>query len=105
MGDHTDMRNLLNTTRKRLMPLLAASVLLTGGVGTSLLFTGGTADAETCVAGVGCSVGGTLTLTSGAMNLAASPTLGWGTAISGADQALIDTTTTDETYTVLDATG
>jgi hypothetical protein len=91
------------------MPLLAASVLLTGGIGASLLFTGGTADAAACAganpAGAACTITGTLTLTSGSLTLTAPPALGWATTISGADQLLADPTTADQTYTVDDATG
>jgi hypothetical protein len=110
------MRNLISTTGKRLMPLLAASVLITGGVGASLLFTGGTADAATCASfttvtpftvpsGTACTIAGTLVLTSGVMTLTPPPAVGWATTISGVDQQLADPTPADETYTVDDATG
>jgi hypothetical protein len=109
------MRNLISTTGKRLMPLLATSALLTGGIGASLLFTGGTADAApdlpcavppaTNPSGTECDITGTLTVTSGSMTLTAPPAVGWAETISGADQQLADPTDADETYTVDDATG
>lgn len=110
------MRNLISTTGKRLTPLLAASALLTGGIGTTVLFTGGTADAATCAsftsvtpftvpAGTPCTIAGTLTLTSGAMTLTPPPAVGWGATITGVDQQLADPTAADETYTIDDATG
>src|ERR1700684_3464976 len=107
------MRNLISTTGKRLMPLLAASVLLTGGIGTTLLLIGGTADAApdlptapcavppaTNPSGTDCDITGTLTVTSGSMTLTAPPAVGWAETISGADQQLADPTDADEAYTV-----
>jgi hypothetical protein len=104
------MRNPIRKTRKRLLPLLAASVLLTGGIGASLLFAGGTAQAAACpggpvLAGVSCSITGTLITTSGTMTLTPPPALGWSETINGADQTLFDPTLADQTYTVDDATG
>lgn len=103
------MRNLINTTKKRLIPLLGASVLLTGAIGASILFAGGTAEADACTganpSGLGCTITGTLTLTGGAMTVTTPASLGWGTTISGADQFLSDPSAADETYTVDDATG
>lgn len=110
-GDCTDMRNLISTSKKRLMPLLGASVLLTGGVGASVLFAGGTADAAPelpptpCASGVACDITGTLILTSGSMTLTAPAAVGWGAGMTGVDQQLADPTAADETYTVDDATG
>jgi hypothetical protein len=104
------MGNPIRKTRKRLLPLLAASVLLTGGIGASLLSAGGTAQAATCPgtpvpAGTACSITGTLIITSGAMTLTPPPALGWSETISGADQTLFDPTLADQTYAVNDATG
>jgi WxL domain surface cell wall-binding len=103
------MRNLISMTRKRLLPLLAASVLLAGGISASLLFTGGTADAVACAGanaeGAACTITGTLTMTSGVLTLTAPPAVAWAETISGADQLLSDPAPADETYTVDDATG
>jgi hypothetical protein len=87
------------------MPLLAASVLLTGGVGTSLLFTGGTADAAVCAVGTPCAVPATLTMTAGILSLTAPPAIGWAETVTGLDQQLSDPTPADEAYTVDDSTG
>jgi hypothetical protein len=103
------MRNLISRTRKHLLPVLAASVLLTGGISTSLLFAGGTADAAPCaganVSGAACTIGGQMILTSGSLDLTAPAGVGWATQISGVDQVLGDATAADQTYTVDDATG
>jgi hypothetical protein len=104
------MRNLISTGKKRLMPLLAASALLTGGVGASLLFAGGTADAVACpgtpvLAGTSCSITGTLIITSGTMTLTPPPALGWSETVNGLDKTLVDPTVADQTYQVDDATG
>jgi WxL domain surface cell wall-binding len=104
------MRNLISTGKKRFMPLLTASALLTGGVGASLLFAGGTADAAACpgtpvLAGTACSITGTLIITSGTMTLTPPPALGWSETVSGLDQTLVDPTVADQTYQVDDATG
>ena len=84
------MRNSISKTKKRLLPLLAASALLAGGTGAALLFAGGTADAAPCDAGTACTITGSLDLTSGAMNLTPPAGLAWGAPITGADQSTID---------------
>jgi len=103
------MGDSIRKTKKRLLSLLAVSVLLTAGTGASLLFTGGTADAAACagptLAGTACTITGTLIVTSGTMTLTAPPALGWAETINGADQTLVDQTVADQTYTVDDATG
>jgi hypothetical protein len=105
------MRNLISTTKKRITPLLAASVLLTGGIGATVLFAGGTADAAACVAatpvaaGVGCSVVGTLTMTSGALTLTVPTSLTWVETVTGLDQQVVDVVPADQTYQVNDARG
>ena len=110
------MRNLIHTTKKRLIPLLGASVLLTGGIGASVLFTGGTADAVTCASytsvtpftvpeGAPCTITGTLSMTAGALTLIPPPAVAWAETISGVDQLVTDPAPADETYTVDDATG
>jgi len=94
------------------MPALAASVLLTGGIGATLLFSGGTADAAACGAGANvaitgtpCTITGTLLMTAGNLSLTAPPAIGWTELVNGLDQQLSDQTAADETYTVDDATG
>ena len=88
----------------RLTLLLAVSVLLTGGVGASALLAA-PAEAGTCAAGVSCSLTGTLTLSAGTLNLTTDSTLGWSGTLTGSDLNLVDATTPDETYTVVDASG
>jgi hypothetical protein len=99
------MRNSISTTKKRLMPLVAAATLLAGGTGAALLFAGGTADAATCAAGATCTLTGSMDLTAGTLNLTAPTALGWGHAITGFDQSLSDDTAADQTYQVVDGTG
>lgn len=106
------MRYLIRTTRRRLTPLLGAFVLLIGGIGASVLFAGGTADAAACpttapfqIAGTACQITGTLTLNPGTLTLDAPLAVAWTTTITGVDQLLADPTAADQTYTVDDATG
>jgi hypothetical protein len=110
MGDNTDMRHLIHMTKKRLMPIMGASVLLTGGIGASLVFVGGTADATACagtpvLAGTACTDIGTLTMTAGSLGLTVPTALGWSETVNGLDRLLVDPTTVDQTYQVNDATG
>ena len=112
----------MGAAKKRLMPLLGASVLLTGGIGACVLLTGGhgtsvrltaeTTDAAACpttplteLAGTACDITGTLSMTAGTLNLTAPPAVGWSETVTGLDQKLSDQTAADETYTVNDATG
>jgi hypothetical protein len=104
------MRNLTRTLKKRVISISAASVLLTGGIGASVLFTGGTADAAACAPGqaadaAACTITGTLTMTSGTLTLNAPPAVAWAETQNGTDQLLADPAPADETYTVDDATG
>ena len=116
------MRTLIGTAKKRVIPLLGTSVLLTGSIGACVLLTGGhgasvrlmadTANAAACptapatqLAGTGCDIPGTLTLGGGVLDLTAPPAVGWAPTITGTDQLLADPTAADETYTVDDATG
>ena len=84
--------------------LLACGALLAGGVGASALLAA-PAQAGTCVTPAACSLTGTLTLSAGTLNLTTDSTLGWSAALTGADLNLVDATTPDETYTVVDASG
>jgi hypothetical protein len=84
-------------------------VLLTGGLGASVLLAGGTAQAAACgtaiAAGTPCTLTGTLILTSGALTLTAPSALGWSGNVSGLDQKLVDPTAAQQSYLVNDATG
>src|ERR1700722_8515596 len=84
--------------------LLAAGVLLAGGVGGSALLAV-PAQAGTCVAPAACSLTGTLALAAGTLNLTTDSTLAWAAAGTGADLNLVDAPAPDETYTVVDASG
>jgi WxL domain surface cell wall-binding len=88
----------------RLTLLLAGGVLLTGGSGASALLAA-PAQASTCVTPAACSLTGTLTLSAGTLNLTTDSTLGWSAAVTGSDLNLVDATSPDETYTVVDASG
>lgn len=103
------MRNMISTTKRRLIPLLSAFVLITGGIGTSLLFTGGIAEAGTCgpvaPAAPTCTMTGTVAVGNGTLTLTAPGALGWSETINGLEQQLVDPTAADQTYTVDDATG
>jgi hypothetical protein len=92
------------TISGRFTLLLACGVLLAGGVGACALLAA-PAQAGTCAAGSSCSLPGTLTLSAGTLNLTTDGTLGWSAALTGADLNLVDATTPDEIYTVVDATG
>lgn len=95
--------------RRRLSCLLGAGVLLAGGVGASVLLTAGTADAAQCSpsspAAGSCFIDGNLDLSAGSLSLAAPATLSWASAISGYDLNLVDTTTGDDEFTIVDPTG
>jgi hypothetical protein len=85
--------------------LLACGVLLTWGVGASALLAA-PAQATACgTALASCTLTGTLTLTAGTLTLTTDSTLGWSATVTGADLNLVDATTPDEIYTVVDATG
>jgi hypothetical protein len=103
------MRDLVRATKRRVVPLLGACVLLAGGIGASAMASAGSADAATCagpvVAGTSCTITGTLTLTSGNLTLVSPTALGWGTVVNGVDQTLVDPTAADQVFLVNDATG
>jgi hypothetical protein len=109
MGEFIIMRNLIRMTKRRVIPLFGACVLLTGG---SVLLGAGAAQAAACPvppgttpAGTACTIVGTLTMTGGTLTLIAPPALGWTETVNGADQHLVDPTVADQTYQVNDATG
>src|SRR5690349_8653957 len=89
--------------------LLAASTLLSAGVGGSVLLGAGTAMAGPCgtatVAGTSCDTAGTATITGGSLTLQMPPTLTFATTLNGTNQQVVDATATDKGYSVDDATG
>ena len=84
---------------------MVACILLTGGIGASLLLAAGPAGAATCDAGTPCTVTGTASLTGGSLNLTTPGSLAWSATLSGLTTQVVDTNTADQTYVVNDATG
>jgi hypothetical protein len=99
------MRFSLPTGRRRLVRLLGAGVLVTGGACMPVLLAAGSAQAATCAAAAGCAATGTLTMSAGSLSLTAPDNLAWGATLSGLDQFVVDGTGTEQAYTVDDATG
>jgi WxL domain surface cell wall-binding len=96
----------MRAPKRRVVPVLGACALLTGGIGT---LAAGTADAAVCAgpvpAGTSCTVTGTLIITSGSMTLTSPTALGWSETVNGLDQHLVDPTVAHQSYLVNDATG
>jgi hypothetical protein len=94
---------------RRLARLLAACVLVTGGIGAPVLLAAGTAQAAACgtatPAGTPCTLTGTATVTAGALNLTSPAALTWASTGTGFDQQVVDATTAHQSYLVDDATG
>jgi hypothetical protein len=89
--------------------LLAASALLTAGIGGSILLSAGTAMAGPCgsavAAGTSCDSTGTATITGGSLTLTMPGTLTFADTLNGLDQHVVDTVSGDQGYVVDDATG
>jgi hypothetical protein len=105
------MSYLANTKNSKRWRWAGAVALLLGGLATSVAVTGKPAEAASCStatpAGTTCTMTGTMNLGAGTLNLTgpSSGTLAWTTTLSGLDQTATDTTSTDQTYNVNDATG
>jgi hypothetical protein len=103
------MGNLMRLASSRPAYLLAACLLVTGGIGASVLLAAGTAQAAACgtatPAGTPCTLTGTATVTAGALNLTSPVALTWASTETGVDQQVVDTTTAHQSYLVNDATG
>jgi WxL domain surface cell wall-binding len=103
------MGHLVRMVRRRLARLLGAFVLLTGGIGTPILLTAGTAQAAACsgavLAGVTCTDAGQLVFTGGNLTFTPPTVFAWAATDTGVDQAVVDTTAGHETIVVNDATG
>jgi hypothetical protein len=86
--------------RCALVAVVACAALVTGG---------GRARAAACSgavpAGTSCTITGTLVLNSGILGLTMPTSLSWTGTVDGLDQELVDTSGSDQTYTVDDATG
>lgn len=93
--------------RRRPCRALAAG-LLAASAGTIFL-TAGPAAATSCgsavQAGSSCTLTGTLTVTGGSLTLVSPSALTWSVTLNGTNQSVYDANSTDEAYTVNDATG
>jgi hypothetical protein len=94
---------------RRLLHALGVFVILAGGLtaGSALLASPAFAGAcGTAVpAGTTCTMTGTVSLTGGSLTLTSPSSLSWTGTLSGADQQLVDVNSSDQQYTVNDATG
>jgi hypothetical protein len=102
------MGHLVRVTKRRVAPFLGACLLLTGGIGASVLLATGTAQAAcgpALAAGTTCTLTGTLGISAGALTLTSPSALGWAGPVDGFDQQLVDTTPAQQSYLVNDATG
>jgi hypothetical protein len=85
------------------------TILASGLTAGSVALMSGPADAAACgsavLAGTSCTMTGTVSLTGGTLTLTSPASLSWAGTLSGLDQQLVDVTTTDQQYTVNDATG
>jgi hypothetical protein len=94
---------------RRLLPALGVFVVLVGGLtaGSALLASPAFAGAcGTAVpAGTSCTMTGTVTLTGGSLTLTSPSSLSWTGTLTGSDQQLVDVNSSDQQYTVNDATG
>jgi hypothetical protein len=102
------MRFSLPMGRRRLVRLLGAGVLVTGGACMPVLLAAGSAQAAACnvvtAVGTPCSITGTLDVTAGVLSLTGPASLTWDATLSGVDQSVADLVTADEIYSVDDAT-
>ena len=92
------MRYLIRTTRRRLTRFLVAGSLV--GIGMPLLLGAGNAHAATCGDGVGCTVSGSLGITTGTVTLTPPPAMAWTGPPSALDQQMFDATLADQAYEV-----
>jgi hypothetical protein len=104
------MRFSLPTGRRRLVRLLGAGVLVTGGACMPILLAG-SAQALACGATTStafpdaCSFTGTLTVGAGVLSLTTPGSLTWAAGLTGVDQEVVDAVLLDQIYTVDNATG
>jgi hypothetical protein len=95
---------------RRLGRVLGVLTILTSGLTAgSVAFMSGPASAGACgtavPAGTSCTMTGTVTLSGGTLTLTSPSSLTWTGTLTGLDQSLVDTTSSDQQYTVNDATG
>jgi hypothetical protein len=95
---------------RRFVRMLAVLAFLTGSLAPVLIaLTPDAASATACgtaiTAGTSCTLTGTLDVTAGTLSQTSPSALGWDETLNGLDQDLVDTSASDEQYTVNDATG
>lgn len=94
--------------RRRAACLLGSGVLVIGGSMAGLVLSAGSAAAASCdpaTPATTCDMAGTLTMAAGSLGVQSSATLGWSATLTGLDQAVVDTTASDQLYQTVDATG
>ena len=112
VGGNRMMRFSLPTDRRRLVRLLGAGVLVTGGACMPVLLAAGSAQAAACGSvvstafpSVACTITGALSMSAGDLSLTTPASLTWAAGLTGVDQNVVDTVAADQSYTVDDATG
>jgi hypothetical protein len=95
---------------RRSLRMLAVLAFLTGSLAPVFIaLTPDAASAGACgtavTAGTNCTLTGTLDVTAGSLSQTSPSSLGWDETLNGLDQDLVDTSASDEQYTVNDATG
>ena len=96
--------------RRRFAPVVGACVLLTGGIGASVLLGAGAAQATACTsganaAGTACTDIGTLTFTGGPLTFTPPLVYTWAGTDTGVDQSVLAVGAGQEAILVDDATG
>jgi len=96
--------------RRRIASVVGAGVLLTGGIGASVLLGAGAAQATACTgsaqaAGTACTDVGTLTFTGGSLTFTPPTVYTWAGTDTGVDQTLLAVGAGQEAILVDDATG
>jgi hypothetical protein len=90
---------------RRTARLAGAGVLVLGAIAGLVLSGASAASAGTCTAPGTCTAAGLADLGAGSLTLTAPDALSWATTLNGLAQAVVDTTTGDQSLTVDDATG
>lgn len=99
------MSFVIPVSRRKMVGLAGACVLVLGS-GAALAVSGaGAADAATCTTGAPCTAFGTANLNPGTLSLTAPDTLTWTATLTGAPLQVADALTGDQSLTVDDATG
>jgi hypothetical protein len=114
-GNHTgegDSMNFLSRiSKRRAAGLAAAAALALGGIASATIGGAGPASAAPCTGTVvgatpgSCAITGSADLGIGTLSEIVPGSLSWATTLTGVPQDMVDTTTTDQTYAINDATG